>query len=291
VATEFLGAIVDELAPTGLALTLLTAYGKAGVVPARDVAMDGALVYSCDTASESREWLVRRKLPMVFIDQEPEPEISSVNVDDRGGARAAAQHLVDLGHRHVGIVNSAETTRVELVEDPLRDATAYPSLQRMLGWLDALSPAGIVPTVVQSPKLAPDGAGEIALPLLLEASPPPTAILCFSDVLALGVVLSARRLGLSVPGDLSVIGFDDTLAARLSDPPLTTVRQDVDAKGRTAAAALVSAIDAARLDKPATPEHHLLPTELVVRESTAPPPAESAGRRKAAPVTSARRAL
>ena len=271
VATEFLGAIVDELAPTGLALTLLTAYGKGDVVPARDVAMDGALVYSCDIASQSREWLMRRKLPVVFVDQEPERDNSSVNVDDRGGARAAAQHLVDLGHREVGIINSAETGEVELVDDPMRDATAYPSRQRMLGWLDALGPAGIVPTVAQAPKLAADGAGEVAAALLLEASPRPTAILCFSDVLALGVVITARRLGLAVPQDLSVVGFDDTLAARFSDPPLTTVRQDVDAKGRTAAAALVDAIESARVGVPATPEHHVLPTELVVRSSTARP--------------------
>ena len=105
VATGFLGAVADELAPTGLALTLLTSGVRDEHVPARDVPMDGALVYSCGFDSSAVDWLTRRGLPMVFVDQVPVPGIPSVNVDDRGGARAAAQHLVDLGHRRIGIVN------------------------------------------------------------------------------------------------------------------------------------------------------------------------------------------
>ena len=86
-ATSFLGRVVDELASTGLALTLLPSDERDDVIPARDVAMDGALVYSCQFESAAREWLVRRKLPLVFVDQDPVPGIASVNVDDRGGAR------------------------------------------------------------------------------------------------------------------------------------------------------------------------------------------------------------
>src|SRR5262245_34877448 len=99
VATGFLAAIVEELAPTGLALTLLTAGDREDVVPARDLALDGAVVYSCRTESEARRWLIRRRLPLVYVDQDPEPGVPTVNVDDRGGARAAAEHLLTLGHR------------------------------------------------------------------------------------------------------------------------------------------------------------------------------------------------
>src|SRR4051812_10932723 len=96
-ATAFVGAIADQLAPTGSALTLLLSNaGQADVVPARDVPMDGAIVFSCDRTSDAVNWLVRRRLPMVFVDQQPMPGISSVNVDDRGGARAAAEHLLAL---------------------------------------------------------------------------------------------------------------------------------------------------------------------------------------------------
>jgi hypothetical protein len=71
VATTFLGAIAEELTPTGLGLTLLTATARDDVVPARDVAMDGAMVYSCDPSSSAVDWLIRRRLPLVFIDQVP----------------------------------------------------------------------------------------------------------------------------------------------------------------------------------------------------------------------------
>jgi DNA-binding LacI/PurR family transcriptional regulator len=76
VATRFLGAIADELAPTGLALTLLTSSDRTdGVVPPRDIAIDGALVYSCRKESAARDWLMRRRLPIVFVDQDAEPRI------------------------------------------------------------------------------------------------------------------------------------------------------------------------------------------------------------------------
>src|SRR3954470_5955973 len=89
VATGFLGAIADELAPTGVALTLLATTSSDDVVPARDVPLDGAVVYSCDIASPALAWLMRRDLPLVFIDQARAPGIASVNVDDRLGASAA----------------------------------------------------------------------------------------------------------------------------------------------------------------------------------------------------------
>ena len=101
----------------------------------------------------------------------------------------------------------------------------------------------------------------------------PTAVLCFSDVVAFGVIESARELGFRVPDDLSVVGFDDTAAARRSRPPLTTVRQDVSAKGRAAARELTKAIARSRSGqgRATRPRRVVLPTELIVRESTAPP--------------------
>ena len=231
VATSFMRAVVDELAPTGLALTLLTSHVRDDMIPARDVAMDGALVYSCRPESPARDWLLRRKLPLVFVDQDPVPGITSVNVDDRGGARAAAQHLVDLGHRRVAIITLAMDGPRGFVEDPVAVASGHPQQQRMLGWLDALAGADIRPTVVQTQTNSDDDAIDAARSVLV-AEERPTAVLCFSDVLALGVLTVAEDLGLAVPGDLSVVGFDDNPVARRSRPPLTTVRQDVAAKGR-----------------------------------------------------------
>jgi DNA-binding LacI/PurR family transcriptional regulator len=260
VATEFLGAVVEGLAPTGLALTLITSNGRDDVIPARDVAIDGALIYSCDPTSESREWLLRRRLPVVFVDQRPRSGISSINVDDRGGARAAAQHLLDLGHRAVAIICPAEHGT----------AASHPDTQRVLGWTEALRHAAVEPQIVHTSPDARDDPADAVRELLAQPRPP-TAFLCFSDVLAFGVIRTAKELGRAVPRDLSVVGFDDTPAARISDPPLTTVRQDVTAKGHLAAAALKEAIDESRRGGTGRVRHRLLPTELVIRASTAPP--------------------
>ena len=267
VATTFLGAIAEELAPTGLALTLLSASDHAGTIPARDVPMDGALVYSCNTESTAVDWLMRRKLPIVFIDQVPAPGVPSINIDDRSGARAAAQHLVDLGHRKVGIISANIDGAGGIVVDPLA-ATNHVTRQRMLGWLDALHGAGFEPTVAQENPTDVSRDYDAAQ-VLLDLPDRPTAILCFSDVIAYGVVQAAHARGLTVPDDLSVVGFDDNPLATRMRPALTTVRQDVAAKGHAAAAALTAAIARSRHGTSTRVRHVLLPTELVIRDSTA----------------------
>lgn len=258
VATTFLGAVTEELAPTGLALTMFTSVGTDDVVPARDVAVDGALVYACLPDSPALDWLRRRRIPLVLVDQPPGRGVPSVNIDDRGGARAGARHLLELGHRHIAIVSP----------EPTVQARAHPVRQRMLGWLDELDAAGVTPTMVREPHPPLERSG--ALRDLLTTWPRPTAALCYSDAIALSLVRDAEELGLHVPHDLSVVGFDDSPLIRRMRPALTTVRQDVAAKGRAAAAALVAAIG--RGDDPPTRARHLvLPTELVVRNSTTAP--------------------
>jgi DNA-binding LacI/PurR family transcriptional regulator len=247
--------------------------------------MDGAVVYSCNTDSAARAWLIRRKLPLVFVDQDPVPGVPSINVDDRGGARAAAQHLVDLGHRRVGIVTLAIDGPHGIVPDPVAAARGHPQKQRLLGWLDALEAVGIEPTVVQVRNNGEDDASGAAR-LLLDADERPTAVLCFSDVLALGVIRVVEGLGLRVPDDLSVVGFDDSPLARQGRPTMTTVRQDVTAKGRAAAAALTAAMERARSGSKARARHVILPTELIVRQSTARPPAVVVGSRRPAEAVS-----
>ncbi|MGZ4671754.1 MAG: substrate-binding domain-containing protein, partial [Ilumatobacteraceae bacterium] len=215
-------------------------------------------------------WLKRRKLPLVFIDQVVEPGIASINIDDRAGARAAAQHLVDLGHRRVAIVAQTRAAPSAIVADPVGPAVSHVVKQRMLGWLDALEAAGVRPTVIQEwPSEV--GIGDEAAALLFDRSDRATGVLCYSDVLAYGVVQAALARGLRVPEDLSVVGFDDNPLARRMRPALTTVRQDVAAKGHAAAAALTAAIERSRTGSGGRVRHVVLPTELVVRDSTAPP--------------------
>jgi DNA-binding LacI/PurR family transcriptional regulator len=208
---------------------------------------------------------------MVYVDQDPVPGISSVNVDDRSGARASAQHLVDLGHRKVGLLLSGVHAPYGLVDLDQLTSDGHASKQRLLGWLDVLTPAGIEPLVARQ-----DGSGleqaKYGARLLLDRPDRPTAVLCFSDAVAHGVLQVAAELGIRVPEELSVIGFDDNPIAVQVQPALTTVRQDVQAKGRAAAAALTAAIAQARTSGEVTPQHVVLPVELVVRGSTAAPP-------------------
>ena len=273
VLTGFLGAVADALAPTGLALTLLPPGESGNLVPARDVPMDGALVCSVDPESEAVGRLVRRGVPFVLIDQIPVAGVPAVNVDDCAGARSAARHLLDLGHRHVGIATAGLSPEPRLVDRPMpADVAGYAARQRLLGWLEALRPSGSRVTVAGQP--GGYAGASAAARLLLDVEDPPSAVLCFSDAMAADLVRTAEELGARVPGDVSVIGFDDSpLAARMR-PGLTTVRQDVDAKGRAAATALRRAIDASRAGRTLDAEHVLLPTELVVRETTTRPRAE-----------------
>jgi DNA-binding LacI/PurR family transcriptional regulator len=255
VAAEFFASVADALADNGLALTLLTP-SRDDYVPSRDVAMDAALLYICEPDSVDLAWLDRRGLPQVAIDQTKRAGVASLNVDDRGGAGSAAQHLVDLGHTRIGILTLASSSGGL--------SPSFPAAQRMLGWRDVLDAAGIEPELATVP-YRPASAAEVAARSLLTAPDRPTAVLCFSDAFAEGVIRAADQLGLSVPGDVSVVGFDDSPRAPQTRPPLTTVRQDVAEKGRRAVDTLLARM------KGDQPDDVLLPTELVVRESTAAP--------------------
>jgi DNA-binding LacI/PurR family transcriptional regulator len=275
VASGFLGSVAAGLDRTGLALTLLTT-ATGDVVPAKDLALDGAIVYSCIPRSSSLDWLVRRRIPLVFVDQPPAEGYPSVTIDDRAGAAAAARHLVELGHRRIAVLAASALRPPGLLaglSDPGEPSESHVTKERLQGWLDVLEPAGIRPPIMIQ---QPYQAGPEYARRLLDVPEPPTAVLCFSDLIALDVLAVARDLGLHVPGDLSVIGFDDAPFASRVTPPLTTVAQDVDAKGRSAAALLVAGIAARRGDaspeEPFPPKHVVLPTSLVVRSSTAPPP-------------------
>jgi DNA-binding LacI/PurR family transcriptional regulator len=144
------------------------------------------------------------------------------------------------------------------------------SRERLLGYLEALEPAGIEPLVNRQQE-SDDEQARLAARQLLTRDDRPTAVLCFSDVVASGVYRAAEELGLEVPADLSVVGFDDSPLARRLRPQLTTVHQDVAEKGRLAVTALRTALENDKLGTSARARHVVLPTELVVRASTGKP--------------------
>jgi DNA-binding LacI/PurR family transcriptional regulator len=260
-------APTDELAPTGLALTLLSAAPQGGVVPARDVAVEGAIVYCCNPDSTAVGSLMRRRLPLGFVDQAP---ASGIGHQDRRPARRPSRRPA---HHRPGTSTCRDRNRRlrRRVRGPDRSPRGNHRVHqaaRLLGWLDVLGAAGIEPTVVRQRHTNPEDIGYTATQTLLEHGNRPTAIFCSSDAMARAVIRAVQDRGLHEPDDVSVVGFDDNPIGRRTRPALTTVRQDVDAKGRAAAAALTIAIDRAKTRPVSRGQHLVLPTELVVSDGT-----------------------
>jgi len=270
VAAAFFGAVAEELAPTGMAVVLLPSTGSDDMVPARDIPMDGALVYGCAADYPAVDWLVKRRLPLVFVDGEPVGDSASVVLDEQHGARLGAEHLLTLGHRRIGILTMNAEAPPGFAPDASAAGSGFVARERQIGWTEVLDAAGVTPAVMEVHDNAEPYVSEGAR-ALLAGDDRPTAVLCFSDLMAAAVVHAAEERGLRVPQDLSVVGFDDSPLARRLRPALTTVRQDFAAKGQAAAAALTSSIARFRAGDAPSPEQHAIPVDLVVRDSTAPP--------------------
>ncbi len=191
--------------------------------------------------------------PIVLIETETRG-FSSVRLDSREGAAAAFAHLVELGHTRVG----------HLAADAPAEQTF---VLRAHGRRDVMVVAGLPPDAHVTPAAITFAAGREAGLRLLGAPERPTAVVCDDDIMAGGLYVAARELGLRIPQDLSVVGFDDLAHAAVLDPPLTTMRADADLLGATAFELL-----AARMADPAGRARRVVqPVALIARGSTAPP--------------------
>lgn len=266
-AIEFLRGVAEVCGREHAGLLILPAE-EPGVLAqkVREVMVDGFIVYCLPEDSPVIEALLARGLPMVGVENPSFGVGRQILIDDRGGALAAGQHVLGLGHRHVGVVSLAMAPDGYRgpVDAARRAAARYrDTAMRCDGYLEALAAAGLQPVGVEEEPENDAEAGAAAARRLLAQRPRPTAILTMSDVLALGVLHAASEAGLEVPGELSVVGFDDVPMAAALRPPLTTVRQPLQEKGRLAAW---------RLFEGAERGTDMLPTELVVRGSTGPAP-------------------
>ncbi len=252
-------------------LLLLPGVGDGGP-PARSVMRaqtDVAVAYSLPDDAPALEAVRERGLPLVVVDQPDVPGSARVTVDDRGGATLAARHVASLGHRRVAILSfslSADGVRGPVSPQRIESAHFRVTLDRIAGYLNGLAEHGTVADEVPIWE-APGSVRELGREgarWLLGLEPRPTAVLCMSDELALGAIRAANELGLAVPAEVSIVGFDDTPAASWSDPPLTTVRQDLVAKGRQAGELALLMLNGVRPGKPVT-----IGVELQVRGSTA----------------------
>ncbi|MDQ0643949.1 DNA-binding LacI/PurR family transcriptional regulator [Microbacterium murale] len=169
-----------------------------------------------------------------------------VDVDNVAAGRAATQHLVDTGR-----------TRIATISGPL---TMLASVDRAQGFRDALADAGLTPLAEEEGDYSEASGAEAVRRIL--ASGTPDAIFVASDLMARGALTAMRSIGLRVPEDVALMGFDDSSVALSTDPPLTTMRQPMYLQGETMTAVLLSRLAGGEPEKMT-----ILPTELVVRAS------------------------
>lgn len=238
---------------------------------------DGLLMFppAEPPSAEYRRELRAFNKPVVLLDQTwPGAEYDFVGFDNIEGARDAVRHVLDLGHRRVACFHY--------------DAVSS-GQERKQGFLDAMIERG---ATVHAEALAPWSedaeSAQAAARALLTATPRPTAVVCFNDPAAVTLMAVAGSLGLSVPGDVSVVGFADLSVARQWRPRLTTMAQDLAAAADAATSRLLERIEergrpAAEADddeasEASAPKVVRLPVRLVERESCAPPPDATSGR-------------
>ncbi|WP_343240130.1 LacI family DNA-binding transcriptional regulator [Streptomyces sp. SID12488] len=258
---EILRGVADELASAEQELLVNASYHDA--VREKDRVeflgrglVDGMLMIAPVLEDETVALLRRQTVPCVIIDpRRMDVPLPRLSVDNYHGMRLGTQHLIDLGHTRIAYLRGLD----ELESTSIR----------FQGFQDAMRLAGldVDERLVASCDFSYASGFRAAMRLIDDHQP--TAIVAGADLLALGAVDAARAHGLSVPADFSVVGFDDLPQAAQSFPGLTTVRQPLHDMGQKAARALLSLIDGQRL----LMEHMEVGTELVVRNSTAPPAA------------------
>jgi LacI family transcriptional regulator len=220
--------------------------------------LDGLLLVGAFVDATIGRLVERHNTPVVLVDAYAAEHIyDSVVSDNFRGAHEAVSYLIECGHRHIGLVGSLPTT--------------YPSIEeRRRGYLRALREHGIAPPYFADSHIPPDQAAE-ATADLLRRFPRITALFCCNDALAIAVMQAAQALGRAVPGDLSIVGFDDIDLAAHVTPALTTMRVDKLSMGRLAVQLLVN-----RATFPATGRvTTVLRPALVKRRSVAAPVTES----------------
>lgn len=221
----------------------------------RENQVDGLIITTTNVKGKVLQTLVDENFPFVLLFSTIKTgPISAVGVDNYRGGYLAAEHLINLGHKRIGMVAGNFTTTDR-------------SYHRWHGYKRCLKDNGITydkNLLVQTEYALTEGQN--AIKNLLNLPLPPTAVFCSNDYLALGALKGAREAGLTLPEDLSIVGFDDMQTASFMVPALTTIRQPAHEMGKRAAELLLQLIESK-----SKPLQIMLETELVVRESTTAP--------------------
>ncbi|MDP4098769.1 LacI family transcriptional regulator [Paenibacillus sp. P96] len=214
--------------------------------------VDGMMIGTGISNSEILAPLLQQSIPVALVARHmPSLAIHTVVTDDRLGGALAAQHLLELGH-----------TRVAVLSEPARVSS---SQERLRGFREVLEKAGHTLEAKQIREATAElNAAKAAVLELLGQSDQPTALFCCNDIQAIGALQAAKELNLRVPEELSVIGFDNTILASVTSPPLTTIAQPIEELGRHAVDLLIEELKEER--QPA--RNMVLKPELIVRGST-----------------------
>jgi len=200
--------------------------------------------------------LHRRGIPVVLVNAAIDNlDFPGVATDDVVAAGQSFGHLASLGHERIGLLVGPEDH--------------MPSRRKLSSFVRHAAAAGLAVAPVEHALFSLEGGQAAATRMLREGV---TGIICGSDVLALGAIRAVRRAGLTVPGDVSVVGYDDSGWLNCTDPPLTTIRQPIESMGKAAVALLVNQMETLTVQ----PEELLFEPELVVRGSTGPAPVRAA---------------
>lgn len=203
---------------------------------------------------EIAELMQREKMPYIVLPRRvPHPDVSFVAADHTTGARLLTEHLIELGHQRIGFASRPEVFETDT--------------DRREGYRQALEAANIPydeALIIETDSAIPNNA-ELAFDAYLAMPNPPSAILFFTDPMAIAALKYAREKGIRVPDDIAIAGYDGVLASGATQPSLTTVRQPLPEIGQVAVEALLQHI----ADDTLPPSQHILPVHLVVRQSTA----------------------
>lgn len=267
IADPFIAQVVQGIESTAQDHGYTVILCNSGAVPEREISavetlrskrVDGVIVTSSRVGALYLDHLERIGVPIVLINNHNEESgryTFTVTVDNRHGGYIATKHLIGLGHRRIAYVTAP--------------ADHSSDLDRLTGYQQALGEAGLESdSVLIVPGNGRSDGGERAMETLAGLRPLPSAVFCYNDMTAVGLMTAARQVGLSVPQDLAVVGFDDISFARHCHPPLTTIAQPKTEMGQLAMRMALSlmAIDDERNEDELS--NVVVRGELVVRAST-----------------------
>lgn len=265
-ARAVMSGITQACDATGAGISLVSAANSEQIAwNIQSALVDGFIVFCVEGGSRLVELTRERKLPFVALDFGFDDEtIAAIGVDDRAGAQMAARHLTELGHRRFAVLSmpfSDDDTYGPVSAKRVDEAIYSGTRDRLHGYFDVLAEFGVDTAQVPIYETANDEATVRAgLDHLFSKPTRPTALLAMSDRIALHALDWLRERAISVPSDVSVVGFDGVPESAVSNPALTTIAQPTSEMGRLAVEAI--------LQHDGTIRRQMLPVELLVRSST-----------------------